>query len=196
MKRFLVIGRTGVGKSSFVNATFGNPLSPTSPYEACTKVVERFAHGTPFGDVCLIDTPGLAEADHALDEEYLQLIRRQVDVSQCDAVLYLSRLDETRLRADEMRSLSMITHHLGVALWGRAWLVLTFAASVPADRRAAATESRINQIEGHLRAICAEHWAPTLFKFTPPFHAFQVKILVDNVVDNWASNCRPIAAFL
>ncbi|MEW6492750.1 MAG: GTPase [Cyanobacteriota bacterium] len=49
MRKFLLVGRTGVGKSSFVNATFGEYIAETSEFEACTKFVEHHAYNTPLG---------------------------------------------------------------------------------------------------------------------------------------------------
>jgi predicted GTPase len=93
MRKFLLVGRTGVGKSSFINAAFGSYIAETSEYEACTKIVEHYAYKTPLGDVSLIDTPGLAEDDEACDEAYLSLVRAKVNLAQIYATIYVSRLE-------------------------------------------------------------------------------------------------------
>lgn len=189
MRRFLLLGQTGVGKSSFVNATFGVRLAPTSDFEACTKTVEYYTRHNSFGDVCLIDTPGLAEDTLERDEAYLSLIKNRIDWESIYASVYISRLDENRLRPDEQRTLSRLTKQLGNRVWERAWLVLTFAASVPNARRGEVVSTRIEQIEGCLRQLTTTNGAPT-------FAEFRMRIMVDNVVTNWSENAKPIMSFL
>jgi len=187
MRRFLVIGRTGVGKSSFINSAVGAKLAKTSPFEPCTATVERIAYGTAFGDVCLIDSPGLAEGDRSLDDDYMKSVKREVKIQELDSCLYLSRLNEHRLGGDERRVLNAITSHLGPAIWAKTWLVLTFAASLPSEIRLEAARNRVEQIEGYLRGIIP---AP------PGFKSFQTKMLVDNVTRNWMEGGAPLAQIL
>ena len=186
MRKFLLVGRTGVGKSCFVNASFGNYISETSEFEACTKTVQYYAQDTPFGNICLIDTPGLAEDHKALDEKYLDLIRRTIDLEQIEAIIYVTRLNETRFRPDEKRTLRLLSNHLGSHLLNRSWLVLTFAASVPNDVREEVTRQRVNDIETFLRE--------NALKF--PFKEFRVKLRVDNIVPGWNKKGVPILSIL
>jgi predicted GTPase len=46
MRTFLIIGQTGVGKSSFINATFGEKTAEISEFEACTKLIEYYPRQT------------------------------------------------------------------------------------------------------------------------------------------------------
>ena len=190
MRKFLLVGRTGVGKSSFINAAFGSYIAETSEYEACTKIVEHYAYKTPLGDVSLIDTPGLAEDDEACDEAYLSLVRAKVNLAQIYATIYVSRLNETRFRPDEKRTLRLLTNRLGASIWNRSILVLTFAASVPNDQREIFAEKRSQQIFEFIQNITKEQDIDKIFQ------GFEQTWLVDNIIDNWTSDGLPILSVL
>ncbi|PAX60228.1 GTPase [Brunnivagina elsteri] len=177
MRKFLIVGRTGVGKSSFINSTFGAYIAKTSDFEACTKFVEHYARNTPLGDICLIDTPGLAEDDEASDRAYLSLVKSKVDLHNLHATLYVSRLDETRFRPDEKRTLRFLTEQLGSIVWRRTILVFTFAGSIPYSHVEEATEYRTQQIREYLA---------TLVPYD--FSSFQEVWRTDNVVYDWTPN--------
>lgn len=184
MRYFLIIGQTGVGKSSFINATFGIQLAKTSDFEPCTKSVKYYAYGTSYGDICLIDTPGLGEDNTYLDLSYLQTIRNSTDFQQLYATLYLTPLNETRFRPVEKKTLSLLTQELGAKTWSRVWLVFTFAASVVPERRKIACLKRWEQIALYLKEI------------TTSDTFFEKILLVDNIVSNWAEDSVPIASVL
>ena len=190
MRKFLLVGRTGVGKSSFINAAFGSYIAETSEYEACTKIVEHYAYKTPLGDVSLIDTPGLAEDDEACDEAYLSLVRAKVNLAQIYATIYVSRLDETRFRPDEKRTLRLLTNRLGASIWNRSILVLTFAASIPNHQLEIVAEKRSQQIFEFIQNLTKEQ------DIDKKFQGFEQTWLVDNIVENWASDGLPILSLL
>ena len=190
MRKFMLVGKTGVGKSSFINSTFGKYIAQISNYESCTKIVEHYAYNTPLGSLCLIDTPGLAEDNRTLDEAYLELIKKNVDLEQLDALVYVTRLDETRFRADEKQTLRLLTNRLGSFIWNRSGLVLTFAASIPEKQRKEATQNRVAQIEAFLQEITSEN------NLNTPFKSFEFKIRVDNVVCGWTKQGVPILSLL
>jgi len=190
MRRFLLLGQTGVGKSSFVNATFGVRLASTSDFEACTKTVEYYSRHHTFGDICLIDTPGLAEDTLERDEAYLRLISGQVKLDELFAAIYITRLDDNRLRPDEQRTLSRLTRYLGAKVWRRSWLVMTFAASVPAARRVDVIAKRIEQLEGYLRQIALSDGDGSSFT------GFNMRVVIDNVVADWTKEGKPILSIL
>jgi len=190
MRKFLLVGRTGVGKSSFINAAFGSYIAETSEYEACTKIVEHYAYKTPLGDVSLIDTPGLAEDDEACDEVYLSLVRAKVNLAQIYATIYVSRLDETRFRPDEKRTLRLLTNRLGASIWNRSILVLTFAASIPNHQLEIVAEKRSQQIFEFIQNLTKEQ------DIDKKFQGFEQTWLIDNIVENWTSDGLPILSLL
>ena len=189
MRRFLIVGQTGVGKSSFINAVFGIERAKTSEFEACTKLVEHYLYKSPFGEVTLIDTPGLSEDSFELDKAYLKLVRESVEVDSIDTILYLSSLAEKRFRPTEMSALNIITKEIGKSIWKNTWLVLTFAASVKSERLQEACDARIMQIADHLTQITKRKK-----KSGSKFNGFKKIISIDNVIPNWSPDfrCRPI----
>lgn len=188
MRRFLICGRTGVGKSSYINAAFGIPLARTSAFEACTTTVEYYTNHTLWGDICIIDTPGLAEEDDVCDDKHMTLIKNKVKMDSIFALLYVSKLNETRFYPDEKRTLRVLTKHLGASVWDNAWLILTFAASVPCEHRNQAVWKKAENIEEHLRSL-------TNYRFNNQ-GVFKKIFMVDNVVFNWCTDGIPIASSL
>lgn len=63
-----VFGKTGAGKSSLVNAIFGQDVCPVSDVEACTREIQE----ANVGGIILVDCPGIAESKER-DEEYHKL---------------------------------------------------------------------------------------------------------------------------
>lgn len=184
MRQFLLVGQTGVGKSSFINSAFGIQVAETSDFEACTKVVQHYAYGTSLGDVCLIDTPGLAEGSATLDRKYLRMIRRNKHTKNC-ITLYVSPLNETRFRPSEKNTLLLLTEELGPSIWSRAWLLFTFAASVLPDRRDIACETRLKHISEYIHDIASTS-----------FLGFENIFLIDNMVSDWTNCGMPIDSAL
>lgn len=188
MKKYLLVGRTGVGKSSLINATFGATIAKTSAYEACTKLPEYFSYGTPFGDLCLIDTPGLAESEISIDKHYLSLIKQNIKWNEIDSLLYVSRLDETRFRPDEKRTLQLLVDELGPSFWQNSWLILTFAANILPTQLEVASNNRTEQIRLFI------HNAMSDYGFY--FSGFRRILLIDNIKKKWTKNTLPISSFL
>lgn len=191
MKHFVLAGRTGVGKSSFVNSTFGGQLAKVDPYEACTKLVTYYARGTEYGEVCLIDTPGLAdEEDGRNDDAYLTMVQDRISSITLEAFIYVTPLKETRFRAEEENSLRKITTKLGPAIWSSSWLVFTFAASRPERER----NETVDRFHREIHSVLSQIAKPN--GFLGGFRGFRNVLLVDNVVSNWSPTCRPLASFL
>lgn len=187
MRTFILIGQTGVGKSSFINATFGLSLAEIAEFEACTKEVAMYAYGTPYGNVRLIDTPGLAEGKEDLDRAYLRKIKNSKEYKEADITLYISRLNETRFRSSERKTLMLLTSELGSQIWKNAWLVFTFAALVSPEKRNQACNARLNQITNFISEITSS---------SEQFSGFKNGIMIDNIKDNWTSNAVAIASIL
>jgi predicted GTPase len=112
---FGLVGVSGVGKSSTVNALFRTQL-PTSDTVACTKefraVPLDVAYSGPAGSrqqvaLTVIDAPGLGE-DLARDPEYLEMYEQ--NLGRCDVVLWVMSARNRAVALDQLylRQLSQL----------------------------------------------------------------------------------------
>ena len=183
---FLLLGQTGAGKSSFVNATFGKELAETDDFQACTKLVAHYHEATGYGRICLIDTPGLAENTDALDQKYLAMVRDALAARRNVVTLYISPLNATRLGQPERATLHAISRELGAAIWCNVWLVLTFGALVKPHKLYVTAEARQRLIREYIAGIPEAR-----------FPGFQRVICVDSIAtEQWIGGAVPIAAAL
>ena len=94
--RFVLVGRTGVGKSSLINAMCGRYLAEVSDVKVGTNFAERYAYkslGKTLFEV--IDTRGFAESrgtGRNLSSE--EQLHKNIEDFQPDAFLFLSRCKE------------------------------------------------------------------------------------------------------
>ena len=151
MKYFMLIGRTGVGKSSFINTAFGVNTASISHYESCTKVVKHYSKSSQWGEFCLFDTPGLCEDNDVLDDKYLGLIRNDKSIPHNVTVIYVTVLNDTRFRREEKLALKKI-HDYFPSYFSNMWVVFTFAASVDDARRREVSTRRRNDIEDYIKS--------------------------------------------
>lgn len=80
-----LIGLSGVGKSSTINALFGTKLA-VSHFESCTKEGERLSLKGEKGDIIVYDMPGLGEGrtqDEKHKKTYFDILPK------CDVVLWV-----------------------------------------------------------------------------------------------------------
>ena len=186
MKTYILVGKSGVGKSSFINASFGVNLARCDPYEPCTTLTTTYAESTEYGPLCLIDTPGFADDCRQTDLKYLEKIERVLEKIETCTVLYLSRIDDKRFRGEDKEVIRLITEKLGHRIWRDSWLVLTFCAEVPADKLDEISNHRIHEVEEYIRTLHGRSG----------FNGFQRYILIDNVKENWAPGAPVITSTL
>ncbi|XP_076913348.1 translocase of chloroplast 120, chloroplastic-like [Bidens hawaiensis] len=131
----MVLGKTGVGKSATINSIFDEVKFGTDPFKHGTTKVQDVV-GTVQGiKVRVIDTPGLHSswADQRKNEKILHSVKRFIQKSPPDIVLYLDRLDMQSRDSGDMHLLKSITDVFGQSIWFNAIVVLTHAASAPPD---------------------------------------------------------------
>lgn len=148
----LLLGRTGVGKSSLTNTVAGAKVAAVGAFEAVTDVVTAYdleINGVP---CTIIDTPGLCDGKDRNDT-YLLAIRSRAGTAGIDCVWYVTPLPDTRVRTDEIEALRTISWGFGPHIWQRSLIALTFADQLSEpDDFAAVASVRV----GPVRAAIAE----------------------------------------
>ncbi|KAL9238379.1 hypothetical protein vseg_012809 [Gypsophila vaccaria] len=165
----LVLGKTGVGKSSIINSIFDEVKVGTDAFQTGTKKIQDVV-GTVQGiKVRVIDTPGLLSSitDQRQNEKILRSVKRFISKSPPDIVLYLDRLDMPTKDFGDMPHMRAITDILGQSIWFNAIVVLTHAGSAPPDgangtpltydmfvtQRSHAVQAAIRQASGDMRLM-------------------------------------------
>jgi GTP-binding protein EngB required for normal cell division len=154
---FLLIGRTGVGKSSTLNSLMGAKIAPVSDFDPCTTnidIQETNLHGAI---VRVIDTPGLCDIEGAAnDAQYIELMRQKIPYT-IDVVLFVSRLNESRVDASEQRGLRLITEAFGELFWKKAVIVFTCSDMVSPSRFEEYLDERTKRIHAALLKLQLNH---------------------------------------
>lgn len=131
---FLLVGRTGVGKSSTINKLMGCDVAPVGDFEPQTMSVEEYKLPILNVNFSVIDTPGLCDdlPEIGNDIEYITKIKQKV--KHIDNILYVSPLNDTRIRSDEIRGIETITKAFGENIWENSVIVFTFADAVVPEK--------------------------------------------------------------
>ncbi len=82
-----VVGRPNVGKSTLTNALVGEKIAIVTPKPQTTRNRITGVVNRPWGQMVLLDTPGLHKAHSKLDEYMTQVVRKSV--ADVDGVLLL-----------------------------------------------------------------------------------------------------------
>ncbi len=153
---FLLLGRSGVGKSETINSLFGRKVVQVSSSEPTTLRVKPYDHEIAGISVRIWDTPGLCDdlEEEGNDLRYLEEVRSKI--TEVDSVWFVSRLDETRVSGDEKRGIKVISEALGKRIWERAVIVFTFADKVDPTEFLQAVQKRSELIRREISKHAGE----------------------------------------
>lgn len=159
-----VVGKTGVGKTSTINALFGTDL-PISHVEPCTKTDQRLELTATqlqgrSGDIVVYDMPGLGE-DIEADEYHKQTYARVI--AKCDVAVWIMAshdrtlgVDQAMLRDVVAAANSNILEHLVVglnqvdAIRPGEWRA---APNLPSQEQKVSIEKKVKEIVGKLTRV-------------------------------------------
>ncbi|KAI3801801.1 hypothetical protein L1987_29917 [Smallanthus sonchifolius] len=128
----LVLGKTGVGKSSTINSILNQAKAKTNAFQPATDRVQEVV-GTVNGiKISFIDTPGLLPSSPntiGRNRKILHKIKKRIRKSPPDMVLYLERLDMINTNYSDFPLLKLITEVFGTGIWFNTMLVMTHSCS-------------------------------------------------------------------
>ncbi|KAM9965015.1 hypothetical protein ACTFIW_004815 [Dictyostelium discoideum] len=129
----LLLGRTGVGKSSTLNTVFGIDI-PVHSSESCTQDPFTYSRVVNGFKLNIIDTPGFLDSQGELvDSNNMIKIQRYLSGKTIHCVLFVEKFTETRFDGAHQLVINQFTEKLGPQLWRNAAVVLTYANSVLPD---------------------------------------------------------------
>lgn len=124
---FLLLGKTGVGKSSTVNSLLSKEIANVGKYDATTMQVQEYEHEMNGIKCLIIDTPGLCDdiPEKGNNQKYIELIQNQV--KQIDLLWFVTRLDDSRVGEDEKKGIQIISEAFTPKVWEHSVIVFTRA---------------------------------------------------------------------
>ncbi|CAI9104919.1 OLC1v1003711C1 [Oldenlandia corymbosa var. corymbosa] len=131
----LVLGKCGVGKSSTINAVFGEKKAEIDAFQPGTGTVREFTGVVDGVKIRIYDTPGLKTSvmEQSFNRSILSSVKKFTKKNPPDIILYVDRLDAQTRDLNDLPLLRTITSVLGTSIWRNAIVTLTHAASAPPD---------------------------------------------------------------
>ncbi|MFM6510454.1 MAG: GTPase, partial [Microcystis panniformis] len=133
MINYILIGNTGVGKSSFINNYIGKQVAKTGKYKEITKDIKRYTIQSR--NISLIDLPGLnfqqdSQTSLEVEQQNIAYLRRLIEVTKqftIHGIIYVTAF-HSRLSSAERETLRLIAKELPNHYWKNSMIVFTFCA--------------------------------------------------------------------
>ncbi|ALS77215.1 GTP-binding protein HSR1 [Planococcus kocurii] len=115
--RLIMVGRTGVGKSSLINAIFGKYIAKTSPVEIGTTQLSRYNYEAD-GDILfeVIDTRGIAESSNERETTAEEDLKKAIEDFDPDAVLFLSDATQRARMDEDVNYIKNVYEEIGIKI--------------------------------------------------------------------------------
>ena len=169
----LVTGITGAGKSALINGIVGDEVAKEGhELDRATTKVESFKYKYQDVDITIWDSPGLQDGLDK-EEEYVKDMQSK-GCANSDLFLYCTRMNEERLRQDDIDAIRKLTIGLGSSIWENALFVLTCANRVePPPVRG----EKMNPVQKKEKVL--DHFKKRLGQWKEKLHEAVVKAGVD-----------------
>ncbi|KAL3461860.1 hypothetical protein BJX64DRAFT_150083 [Aspergillus heterothallicus] len=118
---FLVMGKTGSGKSTFIARCTGQDVTVSHGLYSCTSVIDTYSYSLPLAKpygwartrrIHLIDTPGFNDTNRS-DIETLEILASYLGASYANGVringiIFLHPITDNRVSGSSMRTMEML----------------------------------------------------------------------------------------
>ena len=127
----MVIGETGEGKSTLINALIGKEVANEGDtFEAGTNTIQDYRLEQNGVQITIWDTPGFGMVGKEEDEKTVELLRN-IDCWPIDLALFCFRMDGMRFPKEiHTNTIQKITQVFGKSFWLHCVFILTFANSI------------------------------------------------------------------
>ena len=128
----MTVGKTGVGKSTLINALVGTDVAETGYSEATTMTVKKHSN-ISINDipVTIYDTPGLYDG-HARNDVYLSSMKAVSH--EVDLIIFCTPLSDPRFREEDGKTIEAIANSIP-DFWQKAVVAFTFANTVVSNKK-------------------------------------------------------------
>ncbi len=125
----LIVGKSGVGKSSIINSLLGRDAAKVGHFKPTTFEVNLYESKINKVQLRIYDTPGLCDKleEKGNDLEYIKRIKDKILGEQIDCVLFAAELHGSRLELGDQKAIKIISNSFGGEIWKHAVLIFTKA---------------------------------------------------------------------
>ena len=123
----LIIGKPTTGKSTLISGLLGRDVKRSSVADVPFLTTSTVQVGEVTVQILFWNSPGVYNSD--LDNEK-KVCRVKNLLESIDLVIYTMKMDDTRMRPEDVEIMRKLTQTFGATVWEKALFVLTFANRV------------------------------------------------------------------